>query len=336
MKTKSIAIKGTILTTLALGAFGAKAQQFSYNSGLGALGDVLVCFRPTSSGSYDLVVDAGSISTFTSLTRGQSININPSFYAGTLLSYTGTNSISWAAFACQRASGNNNIWITRPRSSSGVQSTPWPCKISGVQANAASQIDAIGTDGVDISYQPSEPFGTSPTSTTTAVVEPEGGNNGAGQYFNSYSYMTSSAGNLSGAFWGDAASKDTEQSTASNFTTSGQPVIADFYELDSANSGSLGTYLGYFSFSPSGVMTYTAGPYITAPVITSITRVGNVTTIQFQSNVGEVYTLKGAADASTPRSSWPTIGTTQTGDGLVDTFTDTTSDASRVYVISGQ
>ena len=100
MKTKLQLIKGTIFTSLALTAIGAKAQQFSYNSGLGALGDVLVCFRPTSSGSYDLVVDAGSISTFTALTRGQSITIDPSFYAGTLLSYTGTNSISWSAFAC--------------------------------------------------------------------------------------------------------------------------------------------------------------------------------------------------------------------------------------------
>ncbi len=191
MKTKLHFIKGTILMTSVLSAIGAQAQGFSYNTGSGANGDLLVCFRPNS-GSYDLVVDAGSVSTFTNLAKGQSITIDPAYYTGTLLAYEGTNNIHWSAFACERLSGfpsTNNIWITRPRTSQYVQSTPWPCEPSGVQANAASQIDAIGRDGYNIAYQGTTPFGTSPTSTSTAVVEPEGGNNGAGAYFNSYSFM---------------------------------------------------------------------------------------------------------------------------------------------------
>lgn len=332
MKTKLHFIKGTILMTSVLSAIAAQAQGFSYNTGVGANGDLMVCFRPNS-GSYDLVVDAGSVSTFTNLAKGQSITIDPAYYTGTQLSYEGTNNIHWSAFACERLSGfpsTNNIWITRPRTSPFVQSTPWPCKPSAEQANAASQIDAIGRDAGNISSQ-----GTSPSSTSTAVVEPEGGSSGSGAYFNSYSFMMG-AGNLGGNFWGDATSVSVEQSTPTNFVSSGQPVIADFYQLLSANNGQLGTYLGYFTFKTNGVLTYTAGPSIVPPTITSVTRTGTTTTIMFASVAGGTYSLlaTNAANITAPRSTWPVVATPITGDGATDTFTDTTTDATRVYSIS--
>src|SRR5271154_2904687 len=99
--------------------------QFNYNAGYAQYGDVLVCFRPTSTGSYDLVVDAGSITTFTALTTGQKITINPTYYNGSQLAYIGTNGISWAVFACERLPGpksTNNIWVTRARASLNTQS----------------------------------------------------------------------------------------------------------------------------------------------------------------------------------------------------------------------
>lgn len=337
MKTKTHFLRGTILITSVLSAIAAHAQ-FSYNSGIGANGDVLVCFRPAS-GSYDLVVDAGSITTFTGLATGSSITINPTDYSGVLLSYIGTNDIFFSAEACERLSGahsTNNIWITRPRTNNFVQSMPWPCKSAAQQGNAAGQIDSIGNDGADIADQGTTPFGTSPTNTVTAVVEPEGGNNGAGAYFNSYSFLVGSAGNLGGNFWGDTAGTSIEQSTGDTFTTSGQPVLADFYQLLSANSGQAATYLGYFKLDTTGVLTYTAGAALSPPIITSITRNGNTTTIQFSSVQGFTYTLLGtnSAGITAPRSTWPVTGTPQVGDGGTDTFTDTTSDAFRVYVIT--
>ena len=77
-----------------------------------------------------------------------------------------------------------------------------------------------------------------------------------------------------------------EQTTPSNFVSSGQPVIADFYQLLSANNGQLGTYFGYFTFKTNGVLTYTAGPSIVPPTITSVTRTGTTTTIMFTSVAG--------------------------------------------------
>jgi len=339
MKTKLHFIKGTILASSVLSAIAAQAQ-FSYNTGVGAYGDLLVCFRPNS-GSYDLVVDAGSITTFTSLANGQTITIDPAYYTGTLLAYEGTNNIHWSAFACQRlpgASSTNNIWITRPRSNPNVQSSPWPCKASAVQANAASQIDSIGKDAGNIAFSVTTPFGTSPTSTSTAVVEPEGGANGAGNYYNSYSFMMGTGGNLGGNFWGDIGGVSVEQSTPSNFTTSGQPVLADFYQLLSANSGQSATYLGYFKLDTAGVLTYTAGPYavVVPPTITSITRVGTTTTISFNSQAGVTYNLlaTNTDNITALRSTWPAVASPMTGNGSTEMFTDVTTDASRVYVIT--
>jgi hypothetical protein len=341
MKTKMHFLRGTILMTSVLSAIGAQAQSFSYNGGTGANGDVLVCFRPAT-GPYDLVVDAGSVSTFTNLAKGSSITINPTYYTGSLLSYVGTNDIFFSALACERISGaklTNNVWITRPRSNPNVQSTPWPCVSAAQQGNAASQIDSIGNDGVNIADQGTTPFNlTSPTNTATAVVEPEEGNNGAGAYFNSYSFLMGAAGNLGANFWGDSASHSVEQATSDTFTSDGQPVLADFYQLLSSHSGQAATYLGYFKLDTAGVLTYTAGPAVTLipPTITSITRSGNTTTIQFSSIQGFTYTLLGTntAGISASRSTWPVIGTSQVGDGGTDTFTDTTSDGSRVYVIT--
>ena len=63
-----------------------------------------------------------------------------------------------------------------------------------------------------------------------------------------------------------------EQSTPASFTTAGQPVRADFYQLLSVSNGLPAKYLGYFELSTNGVLTYTAGPsptILTAPQIVS-------------------------------------------------------------------
>ncbi len=329
--------------TSVLSAFAAQAQ-FSYNNGTGEFGDLLIGLRSTNSGSsYDLLVDAGSITTFTSLTSGHSITIDPNFYTTSYLAYEGTNNVAWSAFACQRIpgpTGANNIWITRPRSNPNVQSTPWPCQNIFVQGSAASQIDSIGNDGVNIAG-----LGGSPASDATAVVEPRGGAVGSGSSFNSYTFMMSSTssyqglGNLDNNFWGDSTGLSVEQTTSPTFTSSGQPAIADFYQLLSTRSGQLGTYLGYFKYDTNGVMTYTAGPYIipiTPPVITSITRNGTSTTISFASIQGVTYNLVATNNTgiSAARSTWPVIATPIVGDGGTDSFTDVTSDGTRFYAIT--
>ena len=203
---------------------------------------------------------------FTNLAVGQKIDIT-TYYSPSQLKYTGTNNLYWSAMASARPPGN--IWVTRPRTSLNTQSTPWPCKNSSQQGSAASQIDSIGDDASQIAVG-GDPNGTSPANGNSFVVEPEGSSIGGS--FNSYSVQIGANGNLAGYFWGDSSSKSLEQSTPANFTTAGQPVRADFYQLLSASNGLPANYLGYFELSTNGVLTYTAGPSpttLTAPRIVS-------------------------------------------------------------------
>lgn len=57
-------------------------------------GDVLLCFR--NGGTYDLVVDAGPVSTFTGLAMNQRYPITA--YTGSQLGQLSTNSLDWSAF----------------------------------------------------------------------------------------------------------------------------------------------------------------------------------------------------------------------------------------------
>lgn len=320
---------------------GVTQAQFNYNDGIGQYGDLLICFRPAS-GAYDLVVDAGPVTTFINLPTGQKIGINPTYYNGSQLAYTGTNNIYWSALACQRLPGThstNNIWVTRLRTSLNTQSSPWPCNTAAQQGNAGSQIDSIGDDASDIASG-GDPFGTSPANGTSFVVEPEGGSISGG-FYNSYSFQMGGAGNLGGYFWGDSGGVSLEQSTPANFTTAGQPVRADFYQLRSASSGLPATYLGYFELSTNGILTYTAGPspvVVTAPKIISLVRSGTTSTIAFTTVSGGTYTLRGtnSTGLTAAATNWPAIGSSIAGNGLTNSLGDVTTSSSRFYIITAQ
>ena len=69
-------------------------------------------------------------------------------------------------------------------------------------------------------------------------------------------------------------------------------VRSDFYQLTPTSGYALGTWLGYFELSTNGAMTYVAYPS-TTPVITSITRSGTTTTINYTTGLYGTYTLRG-------------------------------------------
>jgi hypothetical protein len=333
-------------------AVACSAQaQFTYTNtdGNGQYSDVLIGFRPIS-GSYDLVVDAGSVSNFIALTSGQKIQINPTYFSTSRLSYTGTNNIAWSASACQTyalgGAPTNTIWVTRPRSNVNIQTSPWPCKGGYTEQSAANRIGSIGNDAVNISSL-SDPYGTSPTNGTSYVVEPEESGSTIYSSFLPYSYLIGGSGNLGGNFWGSGGSVSIEQTTPANFTSSGLPVRADFYQLLSTNAPNgqaTGTYLGYFELSTNGSLTYTAGAssnILVPPTIVSITRVGTTTTVYFTTLSGFNYTLREASSLnSTPISSWTAVGSplagTGTGSGDTNYLTDVTSDGVRFYAITAQ
>jgi hypothetical protein len=325
----------------------AQAQTFTYNQGQGQFGDVLVCFRPVS-GAYDLVVDAGPVTAFTALANGQHITVNPTYYNGSQLAFIGTNNIFFSAMACQRLPGShatNNLWLTRPRANVNTQSTPWPCKGGPAQASAAATVDTIGVDGENISGLGGNGNNTSPGSSTSYVIEPEG--NPANSSFYSYSQVDTANGNLGGNFWGDAGGVSIEQSTPANFTTGNLPVRADFYQLLSTNTianptnNQASKYLGYFELSTAGVLVYTAGPattILTQPRIVAITRKQTTNTIFFTTLSGPTYTLRYTNNAGLMKANetnWISINSLA-GNGLTNSLQDVTTSSNRFYVITAQ
>jgi hypothetical protein len=103
-----------------------------------------------------------------------------------------------------------------------------------------------------------------------------------------------------------------------------------------------GVLLGSFSLAANGVVTFATNSVVSgppAPQITSITRAGNVSTISFTTTNGS-FTYKlyytNATGLKVATSLWATSATTVTGDGLVKSIPDTTTDTNRFYRVSAQ
>ena len=331
MKLKSFVLRVVLLVVVLAGAGSAYAQTFNYSPA-----DVLVCFRSTGGTGKDLVVDAGSISTFTNLAIGQTITISE-FTGSQLAASVGTNKVAWSVFASDRSGlpFAVNVWVTKPRSSFGTQTSPWPSQSVSSQGPGAGQMDGVGRDANVIGSG----ISAGANNTTNVLVEPESGNNQTGN--GSYAYYVGSLGNFNGNFEGVV-----EQTTANNFTTGAQNVRSDFYQLLSTNSNPAFnpsvpvTYLGYFEFSTNGVLTYTAGPSstaVSAPVITVFTRVGTTNTVTFTTGSGGTYSLRGtnSVGLTIARMNWPVISSVG-GNGSPQSLVDVTADAQKFYLISAQ
>ena len=308
------------------------AGTFQYNPS-----DVFVGFRATGGGgSYELVVDAGSISNFLALSSGQSMTI--ANVTSTLLNDAfpgGLNDLSWAVFADTTTNtvfaGSSNypphsLWMSAPRTDINTQSTPYYLMTYIGAGNVTAEIEGMGKRIV--AYAASIPAGQD--NTTSAIRLPTGSS------LYSYSAYIGS-GNFQGTFDGYI-----EQFTSDTFTTDGVSSRADFYAMPPASSA--WTYsasaLGYFDFSTSGVLTYTAGPsavVVPTPQIISITRTGNSTSITFGPTIGSAnYSLYSSTSLLTPKANWTLVGSSQPGTGANMTINDTTSSAQTYYIIKAQ
>lgn len=313
--SKTICIGAVLAMTLT-----TQAQTFSYNNG-----DVLIGFRNTAGGTYDLVINAGPVSTFTNLPVGNKITITS--LTGSLLkaAFSNTNNLSWSVFA---NIGKTNF-MSSPRSDLNTQSTPWGSYTATSQGNAAAKINGVGTGAYNIGLG----LPASANNTTTALVEPESAN--AAPTYSYYSLLGV------GLNWGGTFQGDPEQSTSATFTTDGQPVRADFYWLvpgGTSVSHPPGAYLGYFEFNTNGVLTYTSGPsasVLVTPQIVSITRVGTTSTVYFTTGSTGTYTLRASSDLTTPVASWATL-TSVSGNGLTNSLQEIITSSPRYYRISAQ
>jgi hypothetical protein len=136
-------------------------------------------------------------------------------------------------------------------------------------------------------------------------------------------------------FGGDAPGV-VEQTTPGNFSTSGQPVRADFYQLLSRSgtaNNTPGKYLGYFEFSTNGVMTYNAGPV--CPTIKTVTRKQTTNTITFTTVPGWTYSLFATNNLTAPKSTWPAVPGSSSffTNGTPQSLNDVTPNNSRFYFI---
>lgn len=303
-----------LLTSVAASGVMAQGSITSY-----AVGDVLVCFR--GGAGSDMVVDAGSISTFTNATHNQRITITQ--YTGTQLAQVGTNSVSWSAFTWL---GDNTLFMTRARTSLNLQSTPWVDSGSS-QAGVVNQMVTIPPGALEEYNE-----GVYPVSSSTAVVE-ENDSNDNPNYPDGQSYFRALTGAY-GSDWDGKFQGNPEGTTSSTFVRSSTVVRSDFYQLPPSSSGQ-GIWLGYFEFNTNGVMTFVAKP-TTQPVLNTFSRSGNIATINYKTGLYGSYYLLGTNNMSAPLSTWPVLQTLNTGDTLGHSIQDTETTNNLFYIIQGQ
>lgn len=292
-----------------------------------ATGDVLLCFRKP--GANDLVVDAGPIATFTNAAPNQRITITQ--YAGNQLALVGTNAVSWSAFTWQ---ADDTLFISKPRLAAALntQTTPWQSKSSANQHNTAIRMSTIPVGAKDnLAFDP--------VNTVTAVVEEDNSVSNP-NYPNGVSYRDALFGSGAAANFYATFQGVPENTTLNNFTTAGNVVRSDFYQLTPTGGFALGKFLGYFELNTNGILSYVAYPTATptVPTITSISRSGTTTTIGYTTGVSGTYTLRGtnSAGLTSPRINWPAIAVLTSGDNLVHTVNDTSSAIETFYTITGQ
>jgi hypothetical protein len=306
-------------------AVSVQAQTFSYN-----VGDLLIGFRQTAGGTYDLVINAGPVSTFTNLVTGGKIVITS--LAGSLLksAFTTTNGLSWSAFACYDASvpsQKNTLFMSRPRADVNTQSDPWVRASTTSQGTVISKVNGVGTGAYNIGSG----LAAGANNTPAALVENE--SYGVAPTY-SYNFMLGTSlrwGTPNGGFQGIP-----EQNTPDTFTTAGQLVRSDFYWLVPGSGA--GTYLGYFDFNTNGVLTYTAGPsasILVPPAIVSIVRTNTTTTVSFTTGSSGTYSLLATNNLAAAHTSWPAVGSVP-GNGLTNSISETNASSQRFYLISAQ
>ncbi|HEX7654501.1 MAG TPA: hypothetical protein VF607_13420 [Verrucomicrobiae bacterium] len=312
--------KTGLIVLLASSAFGA-VMAGNLNSYVSGGGDVLICFRKSAG---DMVVDAGNISTFTGLTVNQRYPI--SSYTGTQLSQVGTNSLAWSAFTWK---SDSTLYVTKPRPSAavGVQTTPWSPQTAANQNQTIYRMAKVVAGAQDeASY--------TGFSTASAVIT-EDSSIGNPNFINGLSYRDAIFGSGSTANFFTTFQGVPENVTPSTFITSGKVQRSDFYQLTPATGSA--TWLGYFELSTNGSLSYVAYP-LTTPVLQSIVRSGNQTTITYTAGVYGTYTLRSNAslNSGTAQTSWPAVGTLTSGDNTTHTITFTDNNPVSFYTITAQ
>jgi hypothetical protein len=323
----------TLIRLLPVVAGGTMTLSAFAGSFTNSPGDLFLAFR--ESGEPDLVVDIGQASIYDAVAPGATIQVTnlpvglPNLLNNT---YPSLDGLSWTVTGAFRAVGAyplETIWASSPRSVVTVPTAPWNTQDQYAQGGPASQIAAIGANAA--TYSSANPVNSS-NNTATAVVIPNSSPDAFTKLIESP--LNNSYGNLGGAFQGNV-----ENTTPFDFD-SGEPLsVSDLYQLEpvALHTTGTGTWVGYFSFTPDGNFTFTAGTVAPpAPTITSVVRNGNITKVSFTTSAGHTYGLSATnlTGLRAPRSSWPAVGGTITGTGSVLSLQDTNSSSTTFYTVT--
>src|SRR6266705_3693876 len=112
----------------------ADAQSFTANKG-----DLLLGFRKTSGGSFELVVNIGNVTNFLAISLGTSVNVSNFSPAQLSAAFSTYNNLQWSvggAFAGSSAWAGfpaTTLWTTVARANTNIQSAPPPRLYSSAQ-----------------------------------------------------------------------------------------------------------------------------------------------------------------------------------------------------------
>jgi PKD repeat protein len=282
-----LGLKLAVLAILVLPDLASAQTYFNYNQ----YGDVLAGFRKTSpnAGSYEFVVDLGSVTNFLNVPMGNTINItnfstnqlnNAFMDTSNVTDKLGFQDLQWSVFATFPASSPwvtplgsfplATLWYTLPRTNVNTQTQPPTRNSFQSQQNTRQEMLGVGTGANSIS---TALLTTNVNNNTVLVREPISGNGN-----NIISAFIADDGTDDGSIGdfganGHPLSQSVENVTPDPFTSAQRD---DFYQLCPNNNGvdpitglasGSGYFMGYFTLNPNGSMTFTrASITVAAPV----------------------------------------------------------------------
>jgi hypothetical protein len=304
-------MKRIILSTLALLALLAspQARAWTYNNN-----DLLLVFR--KSGHPNIEFDLGSVSNFLNQPNGYTTTIagwdSSVVTAEFGADLTGVKIVLLAVTS--RTNGTPTAWL----SSAEPNTTAYNDSPSDWSSSLQSIISAVGT-------KPLYPINI-PTAGSNAYSIDPGGLYAA----SSYDYIVS-GGTLNSKTipkLGGNAPFTVEQAI---------PGFLDFWQIQpTGNSTPPPDHLvGTFNITANGVLTFVAGPR--SSNITTVTRSGNVSAVQFTTTVGNIYSLAYTNALGGAVANWPVDGTTNlVGNGRINIINHNSTGNAEFYNILAQ
>ncbi len=315
------------------------AQEFAYSAN-----DLILGFRKTGAyqANHELVVRIGWATNYLALAPGDSVavpNYTPSLLSASVGDFSHLN---WSVLGVAGIVGDPpagypqpTLWVTVPRTNVDVKTTAPKRMIPSATWVTAANVVSILEGAVSLSRD----AGTSNDFNNLVLLrEPVNDPSNLSAFVASRFDTTASS-------LQDSWTPNVECITPADFSG---PVRSDLYEarpegeLDPHTGKTSGDayHIGYFQLNPDGTMTFTRAGGAEPPPAPelAITRSGNTCTISFVTANGASYRLYHTSlpDLTQPLSQWTAVETTITGDGQPKSFTDLSSETSRVYRVIAQ